>query len=151
MTVEGGDVDDKPAPKRKGGRKPILDPELVAAAIMELRGNLSAVAQRFNVHRSSVSELIEKRPTLQRILQDTRETRTDTAEDRLGDAIDKGEAWAVCFYLKTQGKARGYVERQEITGKDGGAIRTEITEEIVDADHPKDDPPPSDPGSISPV
>ena len=35
------------------------------------------------------------------------------AELSLFKAIQTGEAWAVCFYLKTQGKDRGYVERYE--------------------------------------
>jgi hypothetical protein len=29
------------------------------------------------------------------------------------------EAWAVCFTLKTIGKGRGYVERNEVTGANG--------------------------------
>jgi hypothetical protein len=49
----------------------------------------------------------------------------DNAESALYSAVLGGEAWAVCFYLKTQAKDRGYVERQEMTGKDGGAIQQE--------------------------
>jgi hypothetical protein len=37
----------------------------------------------------------------------------DTAEDKLKEAIERGEAWAICFFLKCQGKGRGYVERAE--------------------------------------
>lgn len=32
----------------------------------------------------------------------------DHAESSLQKAVLKGEAWAVCFFLKTQGKSRGY-------------------------------------------
>jgi hypothetical protein len=35
----------------------------------------------------------------------------DNVESALYTAALAGEAWAVCFFLKTQGKARGYVER----------------------------------------
>lgn len=114
---------EKPATKRRGGRKPKLDPELVAAALVELSGNVSAVAKRFSVHRSSVQELIEKRPSLQRVIKDAREGMTDNAESALYRAVLAGEAWAVCFYLKTQGKSRGYVERQEVQTESSQTLR----------------------------
>ena len=31
-----------------------------------------------------------------------------------------GESWAVQFRLRTKAKHRGYVERTEVTGQDGG-------------------------------
>ena len=105
--------DPKPAPKKKRGRKPILDPELVAATLAELQGNIMATAKRYNVHRSSVQELIGKRPALQKVLLDAREGMKDHAESSLYRAVIAGEAWAVCFYLKTQAKDRGYVEKTE--------------------------------------
>ena len=102
----------KPSPKKRG-RKPILDPELVAAAIVELTGNVAAVARRFNVARASVNELISKRPSLQLVVTDCREGMTDNVESSLYRAALAGESWAVCFFLKTQAKHRGYVERTE--------------------------------------
>jgi len=33
------------------------------------------------------------------------------AENKLLDAVEKRQAWAVCFYLKCQGKKRGYIEQ----------------------------------------
>ncbi len=101
---------EKPAVKKRG-RRPTLDPELVAAAITDLQGNVSAVAKRFGVARQSVSELIEKRPSLQRVQRDAKEGMLDNAESSLYRAVIKGEAWAVCFFLKTQGRVRGYSER----------------------------------------
>lgn len=117
-------MSEKPSPKKRG-RKPILDPELVAAALAEVYGNVSAVAKKFGVCRTSVVELIQKRPSLQRVLKDAREGMLDNAETSLHKSVLDGQGWAVCFCLKTAGKHRGYVERQELTGADGGAIRTD--------------------------
>ena len=103
---------EKPSPKKRG-RKPKLDPELVAAALVELHGNIAATAKRFRVDRSSVRELIDKRPSLQKVLNDAREGMLDNAESSLYRAVLAGESWAVCFFLKTQGKKRGYIERDK--------------------------------------
>ena len=70
---------EKPPPKKRG-RKPILDPVLVAAALADLLGNISATAKRFHVDRSSLRELIDKRPSLQKVLTDAREGMLDNAE-----------------------------------------------------------------------
>lgn len=134
-------MSEKPAPKKRG-RKPILDPELVAAALAELQGNVMAVAKRFGVHRSSVQELIGKRPALQAICRDAREGMKDNAESALYRAVITGEAWAVCFFLKTQAKDRGYTEKVEIDGRTRATL--ELVEEIVDGDGntPPDGPTP---------
>ena len=42
----------------------------------------------------------------------------DIAEDSLIKAVKGGEAWAVCFYLKCKGKARGYIERESVAAPD---------------------------------
>ena len=55
----------------------------------------------------------------------------DFAESQLHKQIQDGSTAATIFLLKTRGKKRGYVERQEITGADG--IPTDVKIEILDA------------------
>jgi hypothetical protein len=40
------------------------------------------------------------------------------------EAVEAGEIAAIIFRLKTKGKKRGYVERQELTGADNQPIIT---------------------------
>jgi|TARA_Y100000114_G_scaffold147396_1_gene159153 predicted DNA-binding transcriptional regulator AlpA len=55
----------------------------------------------------------------------------DFAESQLHKQIQDGSTAATIFLLKTRGKKRGYVERQEITGADG--IPKDVKIEIIDA------------------
>ena len=96
-----------------------LNAEQVIALIGEYKGNLAHVARSLRVSRPTLYKFVKSKPTVAEALQDARETMTDNVESALYTAALNGEAWAVCFYLKTQAKDRGYVERQEVTGADG--------------------------------
>lgn len=100
----------------------------IAPLIISKRGNISAVARALKLPRNNIYRQIEKSEDLQTALQDAREETLDTAEDQLGNAVRKGEPWAVCFTLKTQGQKRGYVEtrKTEVTGKDGEPLSFNI-------------------------
>lgn len=111
---------------------PTKEEEQAAKLIDSKRGNISAVAKSLKVARKTVYAHIKASPYLQDVLADAREKSLDDAEDQLGNAVRKGEAWAVCFTLKTQGQERGYIEKTktEVTGKDGGAIQTEVVYKV---------------------
>ncbi len=50
----------------------------------------------------------------------------DFAESKLLLNISRGKEASIFFFLKCRAKDRGYVERSEITGKDGGPIETAV-------------------------
>lgn len=100
----------------------VLTSEFVSAKLREFHGNMAAVARAAGVTRQAVYKYIESNDELKAVKQECRESMIDNAESSLYRAIVNGEAWAVCFFLKTQGKPRGYVERQEVTGADGKPI-----------------------------
>ena len=98
---------------------PKLKIEPVKQAILELSGNTAAVARKFGVTRQAVQQFIGRHQQLKAMAIEAKETMKDNVESSLYSSALAGEAWAVCFFLKTQAKDRGYVERSEITGADG--------------------------------
>jgi hypothetical protein len=103
---------------RTGGRKPILDPQLVAAALVELSGNIHAVARKFGVDRSAVRQLIDKHPQLDRVLTDARAGMTDNVISRFySDCLKDSPHYQTSriFYLKTQAGWRERDERERDT------------------------------------
>ena len=104
--------------------------EDIAEALRQARGFLGPAAKILGCGRTTLSSYIKKTKRLQQLLDELKEENIDLAETKLLDAIERGEAWAITFFLKTQAKHRGYVERQEFTGADG----TPFVLKIVRAD-----------------
>lgn len=111
------------------GRKPRITHKQAEAALNAMSGNVSAAARSLGISRNWLDTLIKRSEKLQQVVHDARQSMCDNAESALNRAVINGEAWAVCFTLKTQAKDRGYVERtqQEITGRDGGPIEQRTT------------------------
>lgn len=110
------------AKKRAKRGKKILTDRTVEAALLKCRGNYAAAAKALGVTRQAVSKYVKERPELLEAVNDQREARIDRAESALDKAIDRGAPWAISLTLRTQGKERGWVERQEVTGKNGTPI-----------------------------
>jgi len=96
-------------------------------ALLKAHGNLTQAAVSLKVDRTSLYNFIERNPELNDVRTLAREQLLDVAEGRLAQHIEGGDIRAITFYLKTQGKDRGYTERQEITGKDGAAIEARVS------------------------
>src|SRR5262245_51383037 len=104
-----------PPKNAEAARGHVLDEARVAELLTVYQGNLAAVARACGVVRSAVSKFVGRRKHLRDLAIEARQTMIDHAESALHAAILRGEGWAVCFYLKTQGRDRGYSQVVEIT------------------------------------
>lgn len=88
--------------------------EQMIEALRATRGMITLAAKRLHCAPNTIRSYVERYPTVAQAMREEREQATDVAELALYKAIQDGQPWAVCFYLKTQGRARGYVERYEV-------------------------------------
>jgi hypothetical protein len=93
----------------------------VTISIDQLSGNISAIARKHNKTRAWMYEFIRENGLWEQV-EDAREKMIDNVESALYSQALAGNTVAMIFFLKTQGKKRGYVERQEVTGADGQSI-----------------------------
>lgn len=94
-------------------------------AIEAIRGSggfVTEIAKRLGVSRTHVYRLRDKYVSVAEAIEDEREKQKDFAEGQLLKGINSGNMTAIIFFLKCQAKERGYVERQELTGADGGPV-----------------------------
>ena len=103
----------------------------IEAALREARGMVYVAAKRLGCSPNTIKARLEKSEALRDSLTAERGFAGDTAELKLYQAVQNGDAWAIQFYLRTQGRARGYADRQEIVGRDSGPI--EIVRPVDDA------------------
>ena len=104
--------------------KPSLTKKTLTEIIQQKSGNLTNVAKHFKVTRATIYKKIDLYG-LRDVLDEEREKMIDTVESAFYDNCKRGNTAAQIFFLKTQGKNRGYVERKEITGVDGGALQVD--------------------------
>ena len=83
-------------------------------ALRETKGMVYIAAEKLGVSHTTIYNYAKRYKAVQQAIDEQRGKVTDVAELALYRAIQAGEAWAVTFYLKTIGRTRGYVEKQEI-------------------------------------
>ena len=97
----------------------------VIAAIQDTHGLLSLAARRLGCRDDTIRAYAKRHITVAAALREERERMKDIAEGSLFKQVILGEGWAVKYYLSTQAKDRGYVERYEHSGPQGGPIPIE--------------------------
>lgn len=96
-------------------------------------GFISAACEAANISRRTYYRWYDKDEKFRQSCKDVEESNIDYAESKLLQQIKDGNTTATIFFLKTKGKNRGYVERQEVTGKDGAdIIMPKITKKDID-------------------
>jgi hypothetical protein len=86
-------------------------------------GNISISCNEAKINRSTFYAWMEKDVDFRQQVEAINEKSVDFVESALLNQIKEGNTTATIFFLKTKGKNRGYVERQEITGKDGQPLQ----------------------------
>ena len=94
-------------------------------ALTKSLGNVSTACKAVGVGRGIFYLYYEQDKDFRQAVSDIKEASIDFAESALLKQINEGNTTAIIFFLKTQGKARGYVERQEVSGPDGGPLQIE--------------------------
>ena len=105
---------------RKYSRQQIID------ALAESMGMISPAARKLGCSRNTITTYMKEYPEIAEAISDANEEVNDVAELKLYDAIKRGEAWAICFRLKTKAKNRGYVEKAELTGTNGAPVKIKL-------------------------
>lgn len=91
-------------------------------AVKSVNGMIYLAARQLGCTPQAIYKRMNKSPIIREAVDNARGEMLDIAEQKFRIAIQNGEPWAIAMALKTIGKHRGYVERQEVTGADGGAI-----------------------------
>lgn len=85
-------------------------------------GVVTTAARNTGIHRDTHYTWLKADAEYCATVKSMKEVSVDFAEAMLFKLIQEGNVAATIFYLKTQGKHRGYIERQEVTGAEGAPI-----------------------------
>ena len=95
-------------------------------ALEKSLGVVTSACKAVGIDRTAYYEYMREDAEFAAKVTELKNLALDFGESMLHQNMRKGDTSSIIFFLKTQGKARGYIERQELTGKDGGAIGIEI-------------------------
>ena len=112
--------------KTEHKKKALLD------ALEKSLGVVTTACKKVGIGRTMFYEYM-KDDNFREQVDDLQNVALDFAESQLHKQIQDGNTAATIFYLKTKGKNRGYVERQEITGAEG--LPNDIKIEIIRSKH----------------
>jgi hypothetical protein len=94
-------------------------------------GFLSEAAKMLNISSPGLSKRIKHNTSLQESRESIKERYLDLAESKLIGLVKDGNLGAICFYLKCQGRHRGWVEKQEIEHFGDSPVEITITAAVA--------------------
>ena len=115
-----------------------ISKEAFIIAYKENFGNITIACESAGVGRGQYKSWCDKDPEFRQRLAEIEpeEIMLDFGEHKLMERIAKGDTLATMFLLKTKGKRRGYIERQEVAHE--GDVVKQITVNVLKADHVDD-------------
>lgn len=107
--------------------------KLFLAAFHRKMGNVSMTCRAINIGRRTYYSWCEKDPEFKAEVEEIQESLIDMVESRFyKKMLEDGDTTSMIFYLKTKGKHRGYVERQQIDQRVLNIDPSEILEKLDD-------------------
>ncbi len=113
-------------------QKQHLKKEQFIEALEKSMGIMSQAAKKIGVERTTPYRWMREDEEFKDRCDEVQNVVLDFAETKLFELVQEGHPSATIFLLKTRGKERGYVERQEITGSDGKGLDVRI--EVIGTD-----------------
>lgn len=95
---------------------------LMLVALKANMGVVSKSCEKVGISRKTHYEWLKTDPEYNEAVEDVVESTIDLAESSLFIQIARYNTVATIFFLKTRGKDRGYIERQELTGAGGSPL-----------------------------
>ena len=86
----------------------------IIAALEKSLGVVTTACKKVGIGRTTFYDYLNKDEKFAKQVKDIENIALDFAESQLHKQISEGNTTATIFLLKTKGKKRGYVERQEI-------------------------------------
>lgn len=99
-------------------------PQQFIDALTTYKGMKTLAARSLGCSPHTLQRYVDLYPEVAEALETAHENMLDTIELKAYDRCMKDDTTMIIFMLKTQGKARGYVEKTqtEVSGVNGGAI-----------------------------
>ena len=112
-----------------------ISKEAFIIAYKENFGNITIACESAGVGRGQYKSWCDKDPEFRQRLAEIEpeEIMLDFGEHKLMERVAKGDTLATMFLLKTKGKRRGYIERQEVAHE--GDVVKQITVNVLKAGH----------------
>lgn len=101
-------------------QKSALKKQAMLAALEKSLGVVSTAAKSVGIDRNLHYDWLKDDPEYSAKVSELKNVALDFAESKLHSLIDSMNPTAVIFFLKTQGKQRGYIEQNDVnvTGLD---------------------------------
>lgn len=106
-------LDEMDAPKKR-----------MLEALAKSRGIVSSACDAAQIPRSTFYLWCKSDEAFKSAVNDVQEIAIDFVEGQLFKLIEGSDTAATIFFMKTRAKSRGYIERTELTGADGGPVET---------------------------
>jgi len=92
-------------------------------ALEKSLGIVTSAAKSVGIDRSTHYKWLESDAEYKQAVESISDMALDFAESQLHKQIQNGEVSSTIFYLKTKGKKRGYIEKQEMDLNHSGGVQ----------------------------